>query len=661
MDAREYRRLALKYHPNRPGGSTEAFLKLRAQYEKKNKKNAGNAERTVGNAERIVGSSPRLAIQNPPPPMRSPAFQMWMRDQFSQRPSAVGMRVRGWKSPMHMLEAARRVPPGFDGCAPSTANENSIAVNQAVVYLAARVRAAQKVGETGGLLALHSTGSGKTLIGLAVLLAFWDSPVGVLFVSTPTNQRDNSAEVLGTLAVRFFPDFVSRTSQPARPFAPGTTAAIAAKRIEARLRRGMRERLIDPAHARVFAARSRPGLYTFQKLANDIGIFRRQRDGLLKDAVFVIDEAHYLNDPKMPGAAAVRRLLTTGRDPAATWCVAMTATPGETRADVATLLNAVAGSPSAFSPDRPFFPAARGMVSVARLETDGSRFARVRTTFAAGPNGPLAPSAAFAAAVVKRRKTKDTEGGYSKAARDADHFAVVQGGGAGGVQVVQKRTQTVRTWIPGPKIEALLAYIADPRHEGLHYVYSGSVKTAQLVATLLKTRLGMTHYRPRRCRVRGGCEDPFPDKGANAFVTLDDLGSAAFSPFDALAPLTPQVVAARRHVVRAASAGTIKVVVATRESFKGVDIRGVRHVHALDPFENYKDYLQLVGRGPRLCAHADIPDMSKRVVDVVVYLLSPDGANARVFRGAETRYRAAWGAIDDELGRSAVDREIFLI
>jgi hypothetical protein len=43
-----------------------------------------------------------------------------------------------------------------------------------------------------------------------------------------------------------------------------------------------------------------------------------------------------------------------------------------------------------------------------------------------------------------------------------------------------------------------------------------------------------------------------------------------------------------------------------------------------------------------------------------VYLLSsPDGANARVFRGAETRYRAAWGAIDDELGRAAVDREIF--
>jgi hypothetical protein len=582
--------------------------------------------------------------------MRSPAFQMWMREQFSQRPSAVGMRLRGWRSPMHMLEAARRVPPGFDGCAPSAANENSIAVNQAVVYLAARVRAAQKVGETGGLLALHSTGSGKTLIGLAVLLAFWDSPVGVLFVSTPTNQRDNSAEVLGTLAVRFFPDFVSRTSSPARPFAPGTSAMVAAKRIETRLRRGMRERLIDPAHARVFAARSRPGLYTFQKLANDIGIFRRGQP--LKDAVFVIDEAHYLNDPKMPGAAAVRRLLTTGRDPAATWCVAMTATPGETRADVATLLNAVAGSPSAFSTDRPFFPAARGMVSVARLETDGSRFARVRTTIAALPP----PSPAFAAAVAKR-KTKDTTG-YSKAARDADHFAVVQGGT--GVQVVQKRTQTVRTWIPGPKIEALLAYIQ--RHEnGLHYVYSGSVKTAQLVATLLKTRLGMTHYRPRRCRVRGGCEDPFPTTKANAFVTLDDLGSAAFSPFDSLAPLTPQVVAARRHVVRAAgSAGAIRVVLATRESFKGVDIRGVRHVHALDPFENYKDYLQLIGRGPRLCAHADIPDMSKRVVDVVVYLLSsPDGANARVFRGAETRYRAAWGAIDDELEKSAVDKEIF--
>ena len=169
----------------------------------------------------------------------------------------------------------------------------------------------------------------------------------------------------------------------------------------------------------------------------------------------------------------------------------------------------------------------------------------------------------------------------------------------------------------------------------------------------------MTHYRPRRCRVRGRCEDPFPAPGSNAFVTLDDLGSAAFSPFDALAPLTPQVVAARRHVVRAASEGTVKVVVATRESFKGVDIRGVRHVHALDPFENYKDYLQLVGRGPRLCAHADIPDMSKRVVDVVVYLTSPDGANARVFRGAETRYRAAWGAIDDELGRAAVDKDIF--
>jgi hypothetical protein len=580
--------------------------------------------------------------------MRTEAFQKWMREQFSQRPSAVGMRIRGWTSPMHMLEAATRVPPGFDGCRGAPP---SLGVNQAIVYLVARIRAAQKIGDVGGLLAVHSTGSGKTLIGLSILLAFWNErEVPILMVSTPTNQRDNSTEIFGALAVKYFPNFIAEDGS--RPFAQSAT--IAAKRIERRLRDGMR-RIVDPSKAKIFASRSRPGLYTFQKLANDVAsVFR---PGRLERAVVVVDEIQYLLDPKMPGAAAVRRLLTSGRDPRTTWVLGMTATPGETRAEVAALLDVVAGrGTGAFPADAPFFPAARGLVSLARLESDGSRFARVRTTIARLPP----PSAAFVEASRKKKK-----GGSAAAARDANHFAVVAGGGTGdGIQVEQKRTRTVRTWIPGPKIEALLAYIADPRNEGLHYVYSGSVKTAQLVATLLKTRLGMRHYRPRRCRVRGSCDDPFPIGGGDtAFVTLDDLSTKAFAPFDALAPLTPQVVAARRHVIRAAStAGTIRVVLATRESFKGVDIRGVRHVHALDPFEDHKDFLQLVGRGPRLCSHADIPEMSKRVVDVVAYLASglvPNVDNVRVFRGAETRYRETWGAIDDELRRSAVDKEIF--
>jgi hypothetical protein len=498
---------------------------------------------------------------------------------------------------------------------------------------------------------------------------------------------------------------------------------VASQRIATRLRKGMVS-LIDPRHLDVFRARARPGLYTFQKLANDTRDVFKKGTGI-KHALIIVDEFHYLNDKGMPGAEAVRRALTSGRDPQTTWCVGMTATPGETRAQVANLLNAVAGRAGLVAPgaEGSVFPAARGLLSIARLESDGSRFARVKVTgmcarlddrspfsreyvrrivsaFGDGKSNLLANEPLLA---KKKRKLADsqitlgpgTKKTYMKTPREWTNFLELgpdddddNGNSANGnnngphpgeytVEMTQKSRGAVKTLLASPKIAAALSHIRSKR--GKHYVFSNSTRTLQILATLMQRELGMTHYNPSQCGTRGGCRDPFPEPNpkAPAFITLDEIGTPSYRPFDQLLLKTKQVVAARRHIMQAFDSPSnyygdeIKVVLATKESFKGVDLKGVRYIHLMEPFVEFQDFIQLVGRGPRLCSHAREPSVSKRLVDVFVYRLVPgkggcgpatdvvEAADCFVYDHALRRYLDTWGAIDDQMDQCAVDSKIF--
>jgi hypothetical protein len=57
----------------------------------------------------------------------------------------------------------------------------------------------------------------------------------------------------------------------------------------------------------------------------------------------------------------------------------------------------------------------------------------------------------------------------------------------------------------------------------------------------------------------------------------------------------------------------IQIMLATSESFKGVDMKGVSGLHLMDTFLDFQDLLQFMGRGPRMCSHSKFPEPQRQV------------------------------------------------
>jgi hypothetical protein len=352
----------------------------------------------------------------------SPQFQSWMKSLFansthSQKPTLLrAMRIPKDKSILNSLDNVLQESGTGEGkkkmlkdaCTEPTPTTGSIQAHQAVVYAMAQMRASDKL-KTAGILVMHSTGAGKTIIGLSVLIAFWNKktrdnkPFPVLMVSTNDNQTDNDTRKLAKLAMILFPNFVDETTRD-RPFArpnnkgldyfeDDDVITLAQKRIDERLNKGI---LAASQRTPTETERTRR-LYTYATLGNDL------RQNFLKfstkkysPAVFIVDEIQYLIDPPesekglKPQYDLVWNMLARERNPATTWCVGMTATPGEEKAEIVKIMNAVQGNvppgagPGPHMSESDSLEAlkrkARGYVSYAYLLGDRSRYAQVSLT-----------------------------------------------------------------------------------------------------------------------------------------------------------------------------------------------------------------------------------------------------------------------------------------
>jgi len=311
----------------------------------------------------------------------------------------------------------------------------SLLVQQSVVFAMANMKAMGKV-HTPGLLAIHSTGSGKTLTGLACIVAFWNAktpdggPYGIFPVSVRSNQKQQNLKKLGLEATRYFPWF--RSTVPGLdeyPFAG--TAQEAERQLRARLRLGhqtmrpakkdgltvpwkdistltdahltcsattvvrdflgydakvpdekaIREGEIKKVEQKIEASKKKrlqnakdaAALKQFEKtFAAEAKALRKQAEAKaeaeiskrkaemkqrreegvrtggyvttlkgqklpIKHAVFIVDEIQMLLSPP-PEEAGLKanfqeflRMMREGRDPATTWVLGMTATPGDHR------------------------------------------------------------------------------------------------------------------------------------------------------------------------------------------------------------------------------------------------------------------------------------------------------------------------------------------
>jgi hypothetical protein len=122
----------------------------------------------------------------------------------------------------------------------------------------------------------------------------------------------------------------------------------------------------------------------------------------------------------------------------------------------------------------------------------------------------------------------------------------------------------------------------------------------------------------------------------------------------------------------------VPVIFATGESYKGVDMSAVTHIHVVDAFLDFQNFLQLVGRGPRTCSHVLLKP-SERKVNVIIYHNNSYISNVSKKIGNLTKsiqnfeyssdkllwersisdYRGIWEILNNAFAKKAIDRNVF--
>ena len=779
------RLLAAGARRNQIEAQAEQVRRLRAQLDTHKRVQVNSWTKTIENQERkkrenqamnrTMARMVNAGVAAVPDP-RTPEFQAWLKRLFSTQAGTVrptllaAMRTPGPPA-YRMLERLANGVALEDPCGKTPSpSVSSLQAHQAVIHVMAQLRAAGRI-DTSGLLVMHSTGAGKTLSGLATMLAFWNTDTPIVLLSTNDNRVHNSPEKFARDGMLMFADFEDLAGT--RPFArpPGAGEGYwndpvhvkrVARYIETRLRRGIRSlmRKAGRQDGELTDAQKSRSIYTFIELGNDIqnGVYAARGQGAAKtwmtDCVFIVDEIQYIMSPPATEMAwsdrydAVRAVLGQRRDPKTTWCVGMTATPGETKEEVVGIMNIVQGPVA--DPMRPgddtatLRRKAMGHVSYAYLLGDRSRFASVRmrlqcsylsdargrksyyhvpyvrrvmrlaqheqypanakafvdSLHASLSNGARlarvpAPQAHYRNAHwwqygadpaktdsylkplrrltlyvpldkqdMAALKTMHEDGGNSNNENNAgapkrtaqwpirELVVSVAGGSAAAAaendtannssdernglnaeyldmhrpsgrrsgRVATGSGGRVHRYLLSPKITQFVSFVfgdlpkadkPNPRVNGIHYVYTSDQQTALLVAYALTRYTGLAHLKSAQ---------QYSAEGAPYFIMLDDVRSSV----DLLSGFRTSGVGALMALASADDnkyGEKIKVVIATKKSFKGVDLRHVRYLHLLDPLVNFRDFIQFVGRGPRYCSHSG-HGLASRFVEVILYRLA---------------------------------------
>lgn len=110
----------------------------------------------------------------------------------------------------------------------------------------------------------------------------------------------------------------------------------------------------------------------------------------------------------------------------------------------------------------------------------------------------------------------------------------------------------------------------------------------------------------------------------------------------------------------------VPIILATSESYKGVDFLGITNLYLVDSFRSFQDFLQFLGRGPRFCSHAGLVDPKQRVKMRLYHLTGPEEEDYSTFfsdavywkQGLEN-YLSFWGPMNRRFAEAAYDYRIF--
>jgi hypothetical protein len=181
-----------------------------------------------------------------------------------------------------------------------------------------------------------------------------------------------------------------------------------------------------------------------------------------------------------------------------------------------------------------------------------------------------------------------------------------------------------------PKFLALLQKLQDPKHVGLHLVYS-QFRTLEGIG-LLKMAMEANDYAQFRIKHNAATQqwvldDRPEDAGKRRFALYTGTESAEEKEivrciFNSEWDQVPSSI--RDGLLRISGNNfygeVINTLMISASGAEGINLRNVRYVHIVEPYWHPVRIEQVVGRARRICSHQDLP-AELRTVNVFLYLM----------------------------------------
>jgi hypothetical protein len=472
-----------------------------------------------------------------------------------------------------------------------------------------------------GVLAFHSTGSGKTNLASGLIEMFFRTEKNIVFATSIDAIRTNSPKTFAKNMLQFHPKFKAYAQSRAPKGSDLADFVVT-----------MMERRVTPS-----GRKSPVRFVSFAQLSNMLQLVpNRQRfqkwagmKEYLNDAVLVIDEVQNLFKPSVESQKAdnlaVRRFLATmpkGRADDLK-VVIMTATPGQTPEETVELLNIVRDPrrPKIQVPKTPadlaaFKQSIAGLVSFFDGSGDLTKFPRVR----------MQDTYTFPMSKTQLQ-------GYLDAYKDDSKKAAASHAGDKYWQKTRKYSLAAKPPAPrttnraqlaefSPKIAKFVDLLEQfPKEK--HWAYSAFFTKGQagvmLMADILEHH-GYSVVTPDDVLKMwdfsaGAIKAGVPKAKRYVLATNPRLkfggGSKDTTTVKLAGGRTMQLTAmdALRLVFNSKEnrdGAFVQVMLASQKYNEGVDLRAVRHVHLMEPLLSKIAEKQAIGRAARYCSHSDL-------------------------------------------------------
>lgn len=557
-----------------------------------------------------ISKQGRFRIPNDwPADITNGMIQSYLREFYENRGKIPAPNIQD------LISKENRCLPSSDTTKPRLSAAQSI-VNLVMTGIAMR----NPMMANRGILAYHSTGSGKTITSVGVMDSFWDDPERNIIICTSVEGKANNPMFkFHEAALKFFPRF-----QTDEFIKPNMTEKDSLRLVEVAFEE-RKVRYMSFAELSHFLMLYRPLQSVVKKGPEAVKVHKEW----LKNGVIIVDEVHNIFKPlptqRNENFAVKEFLMKDTPDNEGMKIAVLTATPGDTIEDTVELLNMVRdrrkssiqipenfGRIDLSSPEmHTFRRSIQGLVSYFNMNGDSSKFPSMR--FEPPHVAPMSNKqyekymeefSQIPVDDIERNYEKlETQNALQRYLRTPRKYS--------NSLFTLDDNATTREF--SAKVPRLLEMLEKYPHEK-HYVYSAFFENrgygghgARMISKLLEKELGYEKMTPdeilHHMKKDGSGFKPSLKPGKR-YVML--IAPELVSKHSKVAGVNLTLLLNLFNSQNNAHGEYIHAIIASQGYNEGVDLKAVRHAHLFEPLVTFAMEQQFLGRAVRQCSHQQL-------------------------------------------------------